>query len=49
MDYTVYARLMTSHGSKYKEPATGLPMPRVAGANNDVLDYQETPLGEGDY
>jgi prepilin-type N-terminal cleavage/methylation domain-containing protein/prepilin-type processing-associated H-X9-DG protein len=42
MDYTVYARLMTSHGSKYQEPADGSRIPAI-------LTVQSTPLGEGDY
>jgi hypothetical protein len=44
VDYTVYARLMTSHGSRYQEP-TGLPSPQVPA----VLAVQSTPLGESDY
>jgi type II secretory pathway pseudopilin PulG len=42
IDYTVYARLMTSHGLKIKEPN---------GATSDatVFNVQTTPLGEGDY
>lgn len=42
MDYTVYARLMTSHGSKYQEPSDG-------SQNATVLGVQTTPLSEGDY
>ena len=42
--YTVYARLMTSHGSRYQEP-TGLPSPQVPA----VLAVQSTPIVEGDY
>ena len=42
IDYTVYARLMTSHGSKYQEPADGS---RIGG----ILNVQTTPVSEGDY
>jgi prepilin-type N-terminal cleavage/methylation domain-containing protein len=42
MDYTVYARLMTSRGSKYQEPADGSQIP-------GILTVQSRPLGEGDY
>ena len=42
IDYTVYARLMTSHGAKYQEPSTGL---QVGG----IFNEQRKPIGEGDY
>lgn len=44
IDYTVYARLMTSHGSKYREPTGGSP-PYIPA----LLSVQSSPLGEGDY
>jgi hypothetical protein len=46
IQYNVYMRLMTSHGTKYLEP--GLP----AGAGNPVpatLLIQTTPLSEDEY
>jgi type II secretory pathway pseudopilin PulG len=42
IDYTVYARLMTSHGSKIQEPDGTAVDPTVFG-------FQKTPLTEGDY
>ncbi|MEX2177009.1 MAG: DUF1559 domain-containing protein [Pirellulaceae bacterium] len=48
MDYTVYCRLMTSHGSKYKEPGFTLPA-TVAGPNNDALDMQMIPLDQDSF
>jgi prepilin-type processing-associated H-X9-DG protein len=40
IDYTVYARLMTSHGSKYHEPVDG-------SQHATVLSVQSTPIVEG--
>jgi prepilin-type N-terminal cleavage/methylation domain-containing protein len=41
IDYTVYARLMTSQGSKYGEPIDGSKVPAV-------FSMQTTPINEGD-
>ncbi len=43
IDYTVYARLMTSHGAKIREPDG------VTAVDPTVMTIQQTPLGEGDY
>lgn len=42
MDYTVYARLMTSHGSKYKEPGTNSTVAAV-------YNMQTTKLSEDEF
>jgi type II secretory pathway pseudopilin PulG len=42
IDYLVYCRLMTSHGSRHQEPSDGSP-------NNPVRAMQSVPLSEGDY
>jgi prepilin-type N-terminal cleavage/methylation domain-containing protein/prepilin-type processing-associated H-X9-DG protein len=41
IDYSIYCKLMTSHGTKYQEPIDGSQVPAV-------LAIQQVPLSEGD-
>ena len=44
IDYTVYCRLMSSHGSKYQIPGVGQPLP-----TDPILLMQRNPVRESDF